>query len=57
MELKRIDDSAQNDQEKPGLVRIPSPDTKISKETYDAIKLIDANIRTAEQKSGQLLVA
>ena len=57
MELKRFDDSAQNDQEKPGLRRIPSVETQLSQETRDALKQIDANIRTAEQKSGNLLVA
>jgi hypothetical protein len=57
MELKRFDDSAQDDQAKPGLRRIPSIDTKLSEETRDALKQIDANIRTAEQKSGHLLVA
>lgn len=57
MELKRFDDSVQNDQEKPGLRRIPSIDTKLSQETRDALRQIDANIRTAEQKSGHLLVA
>lgn len=57
MELKRFDDSAQNDQDKPGLRRIPSVETQLSQETRDALKQIDANIRTAEQKSGNLLVA
>ncbi len=57
MEMKKIDDSAQRPQERPGVRPIPPLDTKISTETREAIKLIDANIRTAEQKSGHVLVA
>ncbi|WP_353644225.1 hypothetical protein [Mesorhizobium sp. WSM2239] len=57
MELKRIDDSPQVDRDRRGQREIAPLDTKISRETAEALKLIDANIRTAEQKSGYLLVA
>ncbi|WP_181165070.1 hypothetical protein [Mesorhizobium sp. B2-9-1] len=56
MEIKKLDDSAQRGEKKPGLRPIPPLNTKISPETREALKQIDANIRTAEQKSGYLLV-
>ena len=57
MELKRINDSANRDQAKPGQVKIQNFDTRISQETVDALKQVDASIRLAEQKAGRLLVA
>ncbi|NEJ21877.1 hypothetical protein GR247_17075 [Rhizobium leguminosarum] len=57
MELKRINDSAQRNQPKPGQQIIENFDTRISAETVEALKKVDANIRAAEQKAGHLLVA
>lgn len=57
MQLKRIDDSAQNTPDSPGRRRIEPINTELSQETREALKQIDANIRSAEQKSGNLLVA
>jgi hypothetical protein len=57
MELKRIADSTQRNQPKPGQRQINNFDTRISTETVEALKQIDANIRLAEQKAGRLLVA
>lgn len=57
MELKRINDSAQRNQPKPGQQLVANFDTKISSETVEALKQVDANIRAAEQKAGHLLVA
>ena len=57
MELKRINDSAQRNQPKPGQQLVENFDTKISSETVEALKQVDANIRAAEQKAGHLLVA
>lgn len=57
MELKRINDSAQRNQPKPGQQLVDNFDTKISSETVEALKQVDANIRAAEQKAGHLLVA
>jgi len=57
MEVKKIDDSGHRNQVKPGERQIPPLTTSISPETKELLKQIDANIRTAEQKSGYLLVA
>ncbi|MCV3734972.1 hypothetical protein OCK02_02055 [Rhizobium sp. TRM96647] len=57
MELKRINDAAQRNQPKPGQQVVANFDTRISTETLEALKQIDANIRAAEQKAGRLLVA
>ncbi len=57
MELKRINDSAQRNQPKPGQQVVANFDTRISTETLEALKQVDANIRAAEQKAGLLLVA
>ncbi|EJL53914.1 hypothetical protein PMI09_02779 [Rhizobium sp. CF122] len=57
MELKRINDSAQRNQPKPGQQVVANFDTRISTETVEALKQVDANIRAAEQKAGHLLVA
>ncbi|QIJ42597.1 hypothetical protein G7039_21685 [Rhizobium leguminosarum] len=57
MELKRINDSAQRKQPKPGQYIVANFDTRISTETVEALKQVDANIRAAEQKAGHLLVA
>lgn len=57
MELKRLDDSAQNEAAKATQRNVPSLNTKISQETREALKQIDAIIRNAEQKSGHLLLA
>jgi hypothetical protein len=57
MELKRINDSTKRNQPKPGQKLVANFDTKISSETAEALKQVDANIRAAEQKAGHLLVA
>ncbi|MGO6972385.1 hypothetical protein [Rhizobium leguminosarum] len=57
MELKRINDPEQRNQPKPGQQIIENFDTRISAETVEALKKVDANIRAAEQKAGHLLVA
>jgi|GEM_PF-7049952 hypothetical protein len=57
MELKRINDSAQRNQQQAGQHRINNLDTRISNETAEALRQVDANIRAAEQKAGLLLVA
>lgn len=57
MEVRKIDDSAERQQQRPGLRQIPPLNTNVSNETKEVLKQIDANIRTAEQKSGHLLVA
>lgn len=57
MELKRINDSTQRNQAKPGQFKIQNFDTRISHETAEALKRIDASIQLAEQKAGRLLVA
>ncbi|WP_455854297.1 hypothetical protein [Ensifer canadensis] len=55
--LKRINDSAQRNQPKPGQQVVANFDTRISTEIVEALKQVDANIRAAEQKAGLLLVA
>lgn len=57
MELKRINDSAQRNQAKPGQYKIQNFDTRISQETAEALKQVEANMQLAEQKAGRLLVA
>ncbi|MGO7561808.1 hypothetical protein ACC754_20515 [Rhizobium johnstonii] len=57
MELKRINDSAQRNEPKPGQHKIQNFDTRISSETAEALKQVDVNMRLAEQKAGRLLVA
>jgi hypothetical protein len=57
MELKRINDSAQRNQPKQGQYQIQNFDTRISTETVEALKQVDANIRLAEQMAGRLLVS
>lgn len=57
MELKRINDSAQRNEPKPGQYKIQNFDTRISNETAEALKQVDVNMRLAEQKAGRLLVA
>ena len=56
MELKRINDPAQRDQDKPGQRKIANFDTQISVETAESLRQVDANIRDAEQKVDQFLV-
>ncbi|MDI7862961.1 hypothetical protein MRS76_13435 [Rhizobiaceae bacterium n13] len=57
MELKRINDSAQRNQAKPGQYKIQNFDTRISQETAEALKQVEASMQLAEQKAGRLLVA
>ncbi|MCR9238244.1 MAG: hypothetical protein NXI17_16365 [Alphaproteobacteria bacterium] len=56
MQLKRLDDSRENAKIADGDNSRLVIDTSVSEEILQKLKLIDANIKTAEQKSGTLLV-
>ena len=56
MELKRFGDSVELAKENTNNDDMPKMDTSVSQKTIDALKLIDENIRNAEQKSGSVLV-
>lgn len=56
MELKRFGDSSESTKEKADKEDMPKMDTSVSQKTIDALRLIDENIRNAEQKSGSVLV-